>query len=62
MRGRDDEDCFLPSPREIRRACKAIRRTWTPEERAARVVGPRFPARVPIIPDPAGATPERAED
>ncbi len=61
-RGCEDVRCYLPTRAEIRAACRAIRRRWSPEEREARRVGPRFPATVPLLRDPAAERHDRTED
>lgn len=38
-----------PTPREIREACEAIRKRWTPSERLSRLVTPPAPAAPPVV-------------
>jgi hypothetical protein len=43
---------YLPSPPEIREACREIRREWSPGELEARRVGARYAWRVLVLPHP----------
>jgi biotin operon repressor len=57
--GRPDAEAFTvspdPTPEELEAARNAIRRSWTPQERARRVVGPKYGlAEIQEIADPLG--------
>ncbi len=64
MARREDADCYLPSALDILIACAEIRQGWSPEERRSRATGDRRRPRVetPVVPDPASARHEPAED
>ncbi len=47
-----------PTPDELEAARNAINRSWTPQERARRVVGPNYCAEIQEIADPLGGTAE----
>ncbi|HMP08655.1 MAG TPA: hypothetical protein PJ982_20090 [Lacipirellulaceae bacterium] len=54
----DDAGAYLPTPDEIAAACRAIRRSWSPEERQRRRWGlmpGRRHARAELL--PSGWTP-----